>query len=71
MDLKKRIRIVEDFPKPGISFKDITTLIADGEAFKYSIDAMAKHLKDKNIDLAILKANSPTCSDLGCQLHMH
>ena len=35
MDLKKSIRIVEDFPKPGISFKDITTLIADGEAFKY------------------------------------
>ena len=38
MDLKKSIRIVEDFPKPGISFKDITTLIADGEAFKYSIE---------------------------------
>ena len=53
MDLKKRIRIVEDFPKPGISFKDITTLIADGEAFKYSIDAMAKHLKDKNIDVIL------------------
>ena len=49
MDLKKSIRIVEDFPKPGISFKDITTLIEDGEAFKYSIDAIAKHLKDKNI----------------------
>ena len=39
MDLKKSIRIVENFPKEGISFKDITTLIADGEAFKYSIDA--------------------------------
>ena len=37
---------MEGFPKSGISFKDITTLIADGEAFKYSIDAMAKHLKD-------------------------
>ena len=53
MDLKKSIRIVEDFPKPGISFKDITTLIEDGEAFKYSIDAMAKHLKDKNIDVIL------------------
>ena len=42
MDLKKSIRIVEDFPKPGISFKDITTLIADGEA-----------LKDKNIDVIL------------------
>ena len=54
MDLKKSIRIVEDFPKPGISFKDITTLIEDGEAFKYSIDAMAKHLKDKNKDVILV-----------------
>ena len=53
MDLKKSIRIVEDFPKKGISFKDITTLIADGEAFKYSIDAMAEHLKDKNVDVIL------------------
>ena len=53
MDLKKSIRIVEDFPKKGISFKDITTLIADGEAFKYSIDAIAEHLKDKNVDVIL------------------
>ena len=53
MDLKKSIRIVENFPKPGISFKDITTLISDGEAFKYSIDAIAEHLKDKNVDILL------------------
>ena len=53
MDLKKSIRIVEDFPKEGISFKDITTLIADGEAFKYSIDAIAEHLKDKKVDVIL------------------
>ena len=40
MDLKEKIRVIEDFPKEGISFKDITTLIADGEAFKYSIDEL-------------------------------
>ncbi|MGL5087665.1 MAG: adenine phosphoribosyltransferase, partial [Clostridium sp.] len=32
MNLKEKIRIIEDFPKPGISFKDISTVIADGEA---------------------------------------
>ena len=53
MDLKKSIRIVEDFPKKGISFKDITTLVSDGEAFKYSIDAIAEHLKDKNVDVIL------------------
>ncbi len=54
MDLKKSIRIVENFPKEGISFKDITTLIADGEAFKYSIDAIAEHLKDKKVDVILV-----------------
>lgn len=53
MDLKEKIRIVEGFPKEGISFKDITTLISDGEAFKYSVDKIVEHLKDKNIDLVV------------------
>ena len=53
MDLKEKIRIIENFPKEGISFKDITTLIADGEAFKYSIDKIVEHLKDKNVDLIL------------------
>ena len=34
MNLKDSIRVVEGFPKEGISFKDITTLIGDGEALK-------------------------------------
>ncbi len=53
MDLKEKIRVIENFPKEGISFKDITTLIADGEGLKYSIDKMVEHLKDKNIDLVV------------------
>ena len=53
MDLKEKIRIIENFPKEGISFKDITTLIADGEAFRYSIDKIVEHLKDKNVDLIL------------------
>lgn len=53
MDLKEKIRIVEDFPKKGISFKDITTLIGDGEGLRAAIDAIVEHLKDKNIDLIV------------------
>ena len=34
MDLKKYITVVKDWPKPGISFKDITTLLKEPEAFK-------------------------------------
>lgn len=53
MNLKDKIRIVEGFPKEGISFKDITTLIGDGEAFKESIDLIVEHLKDKNVDVIL------------------
>ena len=53
MNLKDSIRVVEGFPKEGISFKDITTLIGDGEALKCSIDKIVEHLKDKNVDLIV------------------
>ncbi|MDY5912517.1 MAG: adenine phosphoribosyltransferase [Inconstantimicrobium porci] len=53
MELKEKIRVIDGFPKEGISFKDITTLVADGEAFKESIDKMAQYLKDKNIDVIV------------------
>ncbi len=53
MDLKEKIRVIENFPKEGISFKDITTLIGDGEGLKASIDAIVDYLKDKNIDVIV------------------
>lgn len=53
MNIKEKIRVIENFPKEGISFKDITTLIKDKEAFKYTIDEMVKRLKDKNIDIIV------------------
>ena len=53
MNLKDSIRVVEGFPKEGISFKDITTLIGDGEALKCSIDKIVEHSKDKNVDLIV------------------
>lgn len=53
MDLKEKIRVIEGFPKPGISFKDITTVLNDGEAFKYTIDKLVDFVKDKNIDVVV------------------
>jgi adenine phosphoribosyltransferase len=52
-DLKAKIRDIEDFPKAGIIFKDITPLLADAQAFKFAIDKMAQQYADKNIDLVL------------------
>ncbi|MFC4769694.1 adenine phosphoribosyltransferase [Effusibacillus consociatus] len=51
MNLKEKIRVIPDFPEPGIRFKDITTLLKDGEAFKYAIDRMANFANERNADL--------------------
>ncbi len=53
MDLKKYIKIVEDYPNPGISFKDITPLMDNGAAFKYATDQIVEYARDKNIDLIV------------------
>lgn len=53
MDLKSKIRVINDFPKKGISFKDITTLLKDAEAFKEAVDLMYEHIKDKKADYII------------------
>lgn len=53
MDLKEKIRNVQDFPKPGIGFKDITTLLKDKDAFKEMVDIMADNLKDLDVDVIV------------------
>ena len=50
MDLKTWIRDVPDFPKQGIIFKDITTLLKEKNAFARAIDLMAEHYADRKID---------------------
>jgi adenine phosphoribosyltransferase len=50
-DLMRLIRTVEDFPKPGISFKDITTLLKDKEAFHAAIERIASHYQHQEIDV--------------------
>lgn len=51
MDFKSYIRVIPDFPQPGISFKDITTLLKDGSAYQAAIAAMKQMVEDKEIDL--------------------
>jgi adenine phosphoribosyltransferase len=50
MDLRAHIRDVPDFPKAGIVFKDITTLLKDKAAFKHVIDALGQHYSGNPID---------------------
>ena len=53
MDLEKYIRTIEDFPKEGISFKDVTTLLKEGDAFKYAVKSIADKLRNLNVDLIV------------------
>ena len=50
MDLKKYIRSIPDYPKKGILFRDITTLIKDSKAFNYSIDKIIEISKKLDFD---------------------
>jgi adenine phosphoribosyltransferase len=51
IDLKKMIREVPDYPKPGILFYDLTTLLKDKVGFAGLLDLMYKHCKDQKVDL--------------------
>ena len=51
--LKECIRDIPDFPKEGIIFKDITTLLKDKDAFKKSVDLLAKKFKKEKIDAVV------------------
>ncbi len=50
MDLKKYIRSIQDYPKKGILFRDITTLIKDAKAFKYTNDKIFEISKKIDFD---------------------
>jgi adenine phosphoribosyltransferase len=53
MELENYIRHIPGFPKEGILFHDITPLLLDGEAFKYSVDRLAEFAKQQKVDLVI------------------
>jgi adenine phosphoribosyltransferase len=52
-DLKGKIRDIKDFPTEGILFKDITTLLKDGPAFRYVVDTLAKRYQPERVDLVV------------------
>lgn len=51
--LKSKIRHVPDFPKPGILFYDVTTLLRDPEGFRLAIDSVAEPFRDRGISLVV------------------
>jgi adenine phosphoribosyltransferase len=53
MEFEKLIRDVPDFPKKGIIFKDITTLLQDGEAFRQAMNQIMKKYLDARIDKVV------------------
>src|SRR6476646_8056786 len=52
-ELREKIREVPDFPKPGILFYDITTLLKDDVAYKESIDLMLEPYRDEKVDIVV------------------
>lgn len=52
-DLKKHIRDIPNFPQEGIIFKDISTLLKNKDAFKKSIDTLARRFKDERVEYIV------------------
>ena len=53
VNLADLIRNIPDFPIPGIQFKDITTLLRDGRAFRQVVDTFAERYADRGIDAVV------------------
>jgi adenine phosphoribosyltransferase len=72
MDLKTLIREIPDFPKPGINFKDITTLLKEGPAFRQVIEMMADYFAAQQPEVIVgaesrgFLLGAPLAYKLGC-----
>ncbi|NGY92724.1 adenine phosphoribosyltransferase [Bacillus megaterium] len=53
MNFKDYITIVPDWPKPGITFKDISTLMDNGAAYRAATDEIVKYANDKQVDIIV------------------
>lgn len=51
--LKGKIRDIPDFPKPGVVFKDITPLLADGQTFRVALDLLGDRYRDRGIQVVV------------------
>nr|WP_319218136.1 adenine phosphoribosyltransferase [uncultured Trichococcus sp.] len=76
MDLKQYIADVKDFPEEGIIFRDISPLMANGEAYRYSIKEIVKYAQDLNVDKVVgpeargFMVGCPVAVELGCGFAM-
>lgn len=76
MDLKKYIRDVPDFPKPGILFRDISPMLADKDAWRAAIKALAELVRPHKPDLLAgiesrgFLVTAPLALELGCGFMM-
>jgi adenine phosphoribosyltransferase len=53
LDLKDYIRSVPDFPRPGVLFRDVTPLVHDPAAYRYTIDALTQHIEPRRPDAIV------------------
>lgn len=53
MDLKQYVSEVENWPKEGVSFKDITTIMDNGPAYKYATDQIVEYADQKGVDIVV------------------
>jgi adenine phosphoribosyltransferase len=53
MDLKSKLRMIPDFPKPGINFVDITPLLGDAKHFRGAVDAICSYFEERGVDAIV------------------
>lgn len=53
MDLKSKIREIKDFPREGINYKDVSTLLIDGDAYRLAVQELYRQCKHKEADLVL------------------
>jgi len=53
LDLKKYVASIPDYPEPGIIFRDISPLMADGEAYREATEQIVKFARDKEVDMIV------------------
>jgi len=53
LNLRDQIRVIEDFPEPGISFKDITTLLRDANSFHLAVDQLVEFGRERGVDAVV------------------
>lgn len=69
--LRAKIREVPDFPKPGILFYDITTLLNDADSFREAIELMNEPFKDERIDIVVGMESRGFIFSAPMALHLH